>query len=590
MRLSIYHSFNNQTFTRLRLESENERCLLVPKMYHRQDHHQAAPLVNVGPRSNRTNPLVSLQDRYFIACRNAHHPLVITYITTYPSPSLLPSKEELQSRVEELQRRFPLLRSTVRNSRSTSPYFEENENIWPGGRMLRERTYGSQVDMDESREREREELFKMEWEDLEGDQDYDTRPEWGVTIYRPRSSARSHGTIEAGEGEGEGEGEEGRAYIALTVEHVITDGRGGMRLNDLLLNPSSTDSNEGEKEDLPSIPAMDDHIAISPSIPTILRMILLIFLLPKLPLFLKRLIQPYDAWLGGLNGHGRVMKRSTSKGCERGVKVTLLSKGVMDKVKEVGKREGVETIHSILYVAYLTAIWSVYVYPKIDKDGEGDTPDPDQSQSKSKPKPETTLFTAQMPTSERNSHPSFSYCTANYVGALMIDILISPSASFFRTSLEMYETYTSSSGISQSRQNMGFTSYLPNKSNPLSPSDPGYKEDRPTSWEDTFLDIFEGEEPYRYSTSFSNLGRIAKLPRGAEGVCWSLNSQAFQPPLTIDLVGHEGECEVVTTWMEGVGVEKEGVERVGSEFERIMRRLADWEGGRELTFGELVTE
>jgi hypothetical protein len=134
---------------------------------------------------------------------------------------------------------------------------------------------------------------------------------------------------------------------------------------------------------------------------------------------------------------------------------------------------------------------------------------------------------------------------------------------------------------------MGFTSYLPNKPNPPGP---GYKEDRPTSWEDTFLDIFEGEEPYRYSTSFSNLGKMAKLPRGAEGVCWSLNSQAFQPPLTIDLVGHERGCEVVTTWMEGVGVEREGVERVGREFERIMRKLAGWEGGRQLTFGELVAE
>jgi len=471
------------------------------------------------------------------------------------------------------------LRSSIKGRKGINPYFQQNKGIWPGGRILREAVYFPQSQEGKRQEEgEREQVFTREWEDL-GVQE-EEEPEWVVTIYRPSSSSSSSSSSSAQGSASRNKGNSsGRAYIALTLNHAITDGMGGLRLNNLLLDPNPTALHSLKEENLPLIPALNDHIPTSPSILTILKMLFLIFLAPKLPTFLRRVVQPYDPWLGGVGGTGKVVRRATD--CKGGVMVSLLPTSVVDGAKSVGRGGGVPTFHSLLYVGYLAAIWSVYVYRPNKKEEENKM---ENGKEVEKDKDSTTLFTAQMPTSERDSHPSFTYCTANYVGALIIDIQISTSTPFLAACKGMYDTYHSSSGISQSRQNMGFMQYLPNKPNdPLSPS---YNPTRPTTWEDTFLDIFEGEKPYRYSTSLSNLGR-AELPDGAEGVCWSLNSHAWQPPFTVDVVGHEEGCEVVTTWMEDAGVGRGEVEEVGREFKRIMGRLAGWQG-EELTFGGLV--
>lgn len=411
-----------------------------------------------------------------------------------------------------MQEAYPLLRSYVREATGTEPYFELREQPWKAEQIYRESMYGD-VDGDV-----REWIMREEWKDLL-EVDYDKSPQWTVTAYHPSTG-------------------DGDFHLALTASHVISDGQGTLRLNQLLLNEEPL-----QREELSSIPSLEERIDTKPSIWLICRFAFLM-MSHKLPSFLRRLIQPHDPWLGEYGG--KALQLPTK--CSGGVRITTTPADVLLAVKAAGKARGIPTVHSIIFLAYLTAIWSVY---------RSDYP--------------TAYFRAQMPMSERDAHPDFAHCTTNYVAALVLNVLIEPQGNFFDACKRMYGQYTSEAGIKEGRQCMGITGYMPNKQN--DPSSPTYRANRPTSWEDTLLNIAEGSNPYTASVSFSNLARV-NLPENATSMCWSVPAQAFQPPLTVDVIGHEGGIEAVTTWMEGAGMTGVGVEKVVTEFARVLRHLA----------------
>lgn len=465
-----------------------------------------------------TTDIVSLEDAIFVVDHNAGHPLFITFVTTFPANSS-PTKEQLCLRILELQQAFPLLCSDVCDMRTTAPYYKQRDFAWQAEEIYRERG--------ESRGGAAE-VFKREWRESK---EQVGGPQWHVTRYQGET-----------------------VYFALTISHILTDGHGAMRLNQLLFNHDQL-----RPEPL-GIPSLGERIDTKLSIKLIVWLLYRFMVVPLLPWILQYLLVARNIWIGPYNGKARQPPTE----CEDGVQVTTILVDTFLTAKALAKTQRVPTAHSLLYMAYLTAIWSVC----------------------SKRQARTT-FLAQMPTSERDAHPDFGHCTGNYFGATMMNVDIKADGDFFAACRKMFETYGSVKGQDESRRMVGIRGLLKAKLN--DPSSKTYRQNRPTNHEDAILDIAEGSRPFRFSTSFSNLTRTS-LPEGAIGLCWSLSSSALQPPLTIDVVGHERAIELVTTWKEGAAMNAEQIDGISKRFDQIMTRLAKWKSDVPPSFLDLISD
>ncbi|WVQ84986.1 hypothetical protein IAT38_007150 [Cryptococcus sp. DSM 104549] len=306
----------------------------------------------------------TLQERFCIARRNSGYPPVMTLAASYPSVSAAPTDAFLQKRIIELQEHFPFLSTRMEGRRAPEPIQVLREKPWAPKDILAEATY--QANADSAAELEDVIVQENEQEGVHvAEEDMDAHPLWHVRRVTSPSKATT--------------------YIALSVDHVITDGRGMVNLFDALLSP---DISSLPYEKLETITRFEDTVPIKPSLAHTLPFIFLRMVLPLFPVFLQRYFTPYPFW-----PHTAVRAAPTS--CPPLSSLVSLPAPLISALKTTGKGNGVATLHPVLKTAYSLAIYSIYRHTL----------------------PPPFIVNTSSPRSERNTSLGHAYCTANYISS-----------------------------------------------------------------------------------------------------------------------------------------------------------------------------
>ncbi|KAK4687163.1 hypothetical protein P7C73_g2954, partial [Tremellales sp. Uapishka_1] len=348
--------------------------------------------------------------------------------------------------------------------------------------------------------------------------DFDNRPLWQVTLF----------TSETGAGK--------RAYVALSVDHVLTDGIGIVLLTQALLSPDITAL---PIEDFSHLASLEETISVVPSWRNTIPIVWNALVLPKLPTFIQNYLRPSPTW------PTECAKPPVE--CPTLLSFQHLPISLIDPIKALGKARGVLTLHPILKIAYLVSLWSLY----------RDT----------MPADTFNLFTRTM-RSERRTSLNHSYCTMNYVSSVVYDFAASPTDDFWDRA-RAFSTYMRlDSTITDGRQQMGMLAYVP---------DPAHHvptEHAPTGWEEFFLKDATSRKPPHEAVGMSNLG-YTTLPPNAEDLMWAQGASPFGGGIGVSLIGHAKGVRISTGFRDGCVVDKVQVKRIEATFERVLQRLLE---------------
>lgn len=301
----------------------------------------------------------------------------------------------------------------------------------------------------------------------------------------------------------------GPAFVALTINHVISDGKSGLALFNALLTPST--ANDGKAPALTEVipPSMESTIDCRPGYLYMLNVIWKELLVPKLPTFLSDTLKQTPCWPA----------RTASTGATRQMfKRITLDPQQVNRLKAVGRTHQVNTLHPILEMAAVVALWQTFTASEIAYDT-----------------PISVRDTAR-------GHPPIS---GNYVANLEYRISCSPEGNeqFWNKTREFSAWLASDAGRKQAMSAMGMLVHIPDGVNDVGPDSP-----TPTGWETFLLD--KVTRAPGSSLEVSNLG-YTRLPPHAESVAFAQTPSPFIPPLVINAVGHERGLELVVCWREG---------------------------------------
>ncbi|WVQ84985.1 hypothetical protein IAT38_007149 [Cryptococcus sp. DSM 104549] len=462
----------------------------------------------------------TLHERYSIARRNSGFPPVITIAASYPSASSTPTDAFLQKRVIELQEHFPFLYTHMEAYRAPGPIQVLREKPWAPEDILGEATYAANEDSTV----ELEGVIVQEGLHVEKE-DFDTRPLWYVR--RLTSPTKS------------------TAYIALSIDHCITDGRGILNLFAALLSP---DISSLPYEKLETITRFEGTIPTKPSLAYALPLILRFFILPLYPAFLQRYLAPYPSW-----PHTVIRAQPTT--CPQFSSLVSIPAPLITALKATAKSHGVTTLHPVLKTAYSPAIYSIFRHTL----------------------PPPFILRTSSPRSERNLSLGHAYCTANYISSHRLELQFAPGDDFWYHAGKVAKEMLDPRGIADGRMSMGMLARIPD--GVLNPPHPTDALHGPTKWEDMLHKRSASDQPYHESLNFSNLG-YASLPAGAQDMAWAQRPTPFSLALATSVVGHEGGVRVATMGVDGAAVVKEEVKALEKVFVKILERLV--EGKTEL--------
>jgi len=421
-----------------------------------------------------------------------------------------------------------MLCSDVVDGRTRQPYFQQRERSWPHSKILARRSY--QTSQDKATEK-----HQMMWDEIRRMQkeDVTTRPLWQISIHT--SSAQSS-----------------PAYLTLLTDHVVADGIGTIRLVLALLSPDVTHL---PYEKLSDDSRLENTIDVRPSYAHLLTAVWTELVLPRLPRFLEQYLKPPRPWPDENVALPPMKATPASSSMEIDV-------DIMNRLKIAGKAQHVPTLHPVLETAFLVAMSSVLQW---------------KGSTESSP----FLLRTSSPGSVRDSALGHLYCTSNYFSSLDYDVSFSPTDSFWVEVSRASAYYKSPTARKDGVQVWGLLAYVPDPDPSRTKLNPG-----PTGWEDHFAAQSQRPNPYRDSFALSNLGCI-DLPDGADDLIWCQSSSAFNPPLTVNLVGHKGGLRMTFNWQEGSALSRDQVEDIQRTLKRILYRLVD--PGKKVTkLDELV--
>lgn len=238
---------------------------------------------------------------------------MITFLVSYPRDAL-PTDEALGLRIAELQKHYPLLSSTIIDSKTRKPYFQAREQVWTTSDIVHHEPLASGEDEEGVLKRE---IKRMSKEDV-------ARPLWQVTIYQRET-----------------------AHLALSAAHELFDGVGVRNLLNCLLAPSIAHL----PKEVFDTPHFEDLVDVRPGYLQMVASLFTGLVLPRLATFLQNYLKP-QTWPLQLE-----LPTST---CEEDLSVLSLSIDVIDQLKSVGKAHNVPTLHPILHTAFSIAIYSVF--------------------------------------------------------------------------------------------------------------------------------------------------------------------------------------------------------------------------------------
>jgi hypothetical protein len=401
--------------------------------------------------------------------------------------------------------RYPLLSSDIIERGTGQFYFEPKHKRWTGDDILLD--VNEVTTLADALEAETVSLNELS---------FDRDPMWRVVRYT------------AGHG--------GKAYLVIWSDHTITDGRGLTRMVSALLD----ETDASLPTDPPAIARMDDNPDFQE------------------PTTKPKAIQlnDYDptipAWpRGSIKLNPMTVPSNTS--------LSSFSAARIAKLKEVGRSNGVQTLHAILNAVWLVALWSTF--------RQGDSPFAIETGS---------------PRSERPSKPDGkqAWSTANYVSLFSCIATMSPSTQFWNLASDLSNALRSEEGITQGRQKIGALAKIPN--------DPVTLPNGVTvsGWEGYLINSAEVDVAYKEGLQVSNLG-FFDLPPDAEDIVWKMNPSPFGPAVTVQLIGHRNGLGVSTAWREGSVVSTGEMDQVQSVVDSLIQRLIGG-GSRDWCLKDLV--
>ncbi|ODN81918.1 hypothetical protein L202_02262 [Cryptococcus amylolentus CBS 6039] len=456
---------------------------------------------------------LSLHERFSLARRNAGHPPIITIAAAYPTPSSAPTQDFLEKRIAEIQTHFPQLYARVKDARTTSPRQVLRDRPWDSSEVLRAEVYSAHEDKD----KELAALLLFEGKRMVGE-NVEIAPLWQITVYTCPTRSR--------------------AYVSLSVDHLLVDGRG---LSILFAAILAKDISGLPYEKLEAMPRLEDTIDMKPSLTFALPLIWQHLVLPRLPLFLQEYLTPAKEWPADLIAASPL---TSPAGCS----VFSLSPDEVSQLKAIAKAHGVPTLNPVINAIYALAVWSRYRYTL---------------------KPFRLILKSAR--SERDSSFGHSHALGNYVSSHKIEVDIKLGGDFWAVVRTISDQLSSQQAISRARMRIGMLSQIPDGpyTSPTGDPDPL----RPTLFEDFWLKGAESAMPLDTALGASNIG-LVRLPEGAEDMAWAQIADGLgQEVFALAVIGHEGGVKIGTLFCEGAAVRSDEVEAVEKLFKEILHKL-----------------
>lgn len=464
-----------------------------------------------GSVRHSTTPLtaVTVHERFSLMRQNTGFPHVILHVVAYPR-SALPSRGDLEARVDELQAALPMLSARLIDTATTRPGYVPGSE-WPASLIMHEATFTPTEGEDEALKVYRDAM------DAFSALDSSMNPMWRVTLF----------TASTGE----------RAYLTFAANHLIVDGRGSTLLLRALTEHLGSPSTVA-REDWSTPTRFDDTVSTSPSLPFLVPIVFRELLLPKFPRFMQRPFLSSDPWPSAVPGNPLT----------RGWDILLLSipAAQVQPLKDAGRAHGVATLHPLIKMAYLAALWAVCSTPAMP-----------------------LHVAASTARDERDPSLGHASITHNYVSSTEFDATLAPGDSFWARAQEL-ALKVGPAGVAEGRMTMGLLRHIPDPE--VDPSAPDFDPAKPTGWEKYFTERAGSGTPYRDSVSVSNLGPV-RLPPGAVDAWWGQSATPFGSALMVNVIGHEGGVRVSSAFR-FVATDKERTRALHDSMRRVLERIA----------------
>jgi hypothetical protein len=363
------------------------------------------------------------------------------------------------------------------------------------------------------------------------------------------------------------------AYIALTCNHVISDGRSGQALLGALLSDTPFETS-GKKT--PTIaPSMEATINCRPSLSFMLGQVWHEFIVPKLPRFLGNKFKKQPCWPcappvsrdpAGPKGESRYAFNHIQ-----------LSADVLKDLKDCGKSNDVKTLQPTLQIAAVAALWISALSNPTKRDASNDD-------LKKVPIQHGCTISYRQSTL---GHPDLS---GNYAGNPTSRTTCPGDGNLeFWQTVCQYATWLHAPATRhRGCELIGSLGFIPDCDN-SSAEDPL----RPTGWEIFLLE--HAQRPPADSVNVSNLGFDA-LPPGSIRMGWS-RTAIFTSPVHISIIGHEAGLDIDISRVKGAWIDETGYEPLAhfpAIYEKVLGVLAErcqgmdgTRGGTALMFGDL---
>ncbi|KAJ9112548.1 hypothetical protein QFC19_000564 [Naganishia cerealis] len=509
---------------------------------------------------------LSNDERFHLSRDLAGHPQLVTYVASYPSFQCLPTKQFLKARAQAVVERFPTLKARILDSQTTKPKWDllSDEQVERGlegqvtdvvlDRLTTESSTAVPAEGENDRQvsRRLETIFTNELNDTQPLQVRSGGLLWRVVRYHFR------------EEDGIDSKKPQPAFIALTINHLISDGRSGQALLNALVEPTPTSTLDSWLDPASShspsyqpclAPSLESTINCSPSIAYILATIWTELVIPALPRFLARWISSALCWPGKPPCNTSTTMVS-DKEAQRFEHFHLTSRQ-LHTLKTLGKRNGVATLHPTLQIAAMIALWIV-----IDSVPSAKSCQHRKCGSKVLDIVHDALISVR---SSTLGHPLIS---GNYC-AVLGSRLRCPSSDddiHFWTSVKDYASWLhSDAGRKRGLDVFGSLRFIPDRQNRVHADSV-----EPTGWEEFLL--ARAKRAPTESLTVSNLGHMA-CPPNATGIAWCQSATIMQCPFMLNVVGHHEGLDVTFCWRKGAWAEHDGGPDPGDDFAEMYRKV-----------------
>uniref|UniRef100_A0A8H7NR55 Uncharacterized protein n=1 Tax=Bionectria ochroleuca TaxID=29856 RepID=A0A8H7NR55_BIOOC len=482
--------------------------------------------------------------RLLVSNRSVGSPSTINIMLTFPNPSSL-DVSRLTKRIDELQQLWPLLSTTVADQRTTKPKFRYDYSSWSADQILSSKTYEANPNNPTV---ERDTVYEMALRQFQVTISYDSDPLWRVTLFRASSNPDNQ-----------------RLYVALTLDHVIIDGRGAVKLAKALV---ATEISHLAREDI----ELYDKAGIGagaeelPPYSVIVATIFRVILVPQLPDVVKR-------WLGYVPAWPQKITQATIDSPWKS-SIVDVSASLTLKLKEAGKRHGVVTLNPTFHTAWVLAVWAVFI------DGKSDEAVRDCSIK-----------------DLRDVSKGDPYCMAGRPTVYMWSTGRLTNQSRFWDLAQAYSHVSTDPQAALDGLNlMKMVNMI--KDGPANPEECKYRapdfDTLPagdkrayTLGEEEALKKINSMSPFQgMSGTWSNLSYLG-LPDGATDMIFGVSGNATGTAFNTCLVGHEGGARIQNAYSDGAAMAEDGLKRAESIFLDTLNSIAK-EQEKDWTVGDLV--